>query len=136
MNTFKLRVYEADGIFASGEAESIVIPTIDGEYGVMANHENLVVSIVPGMLKYRMKGDEDRIAAVSSGMMRVENNDVLIIVESAERPEDIDEERSREAEAEAKEEMLRKKSEEDYFLAESTLIRAINRLKVKNRGGS
>jgi F-type H+-transporting ATPase subunit epsilon len=136
MKYFNLRVYEADGVFAKGEAESVVVPTFDGEYGVMAHHENLVVSIVPGMLKYRMKGGEDRVAAVSSGMIRVEDNDVLIIVESAERPEDIDAERSKEAEAEAREEMLRKKSEEDYFLAEATLIRAINRLKVKNRGGS
>ena len=36
---FNLKVYEADNTFLKGEAELVVIPTIDGEFGVMAKHE-------------------------------------------------------------------------------------------------
>ncbi|MBR1691313.1 MAG: ATP synthase F1 subunit epsilon [Lachnospiraceae bacterium] len=132
-HTFHLRIYEADGVFYEGEAELVVIPTVDGEFGVMAHHENMVVSIIPGMLKYRIAEEELRIASVSSGMMRVENNDVLVLVASAERPEEIDEARATEEERAAKEAMLQKRSLQEYILAEATLQRAVNRLKVKNR---
>ena len=131
MNTFSLRIYEADGIFAEGEAEMVVIPTVDGEYGVMTGHENMVFSVIPGRLKYRMAGEETKIASVASGMMRVEDNDVLILTEAAEHPEEIDLERARRKEEEAREAILQKKSIKDYYLAQATLIRSINRMRVK-----
>ncbi len=131
MRTFHLRIYKADATFYEGEAESLVIPAVDGAYGVMANHENIVCAIIPGLLKYRIPGQEDRYAFVTEGMMRVEDNDVLIIVNAAEHPEDIDEAREREAEEAAREAMLQKKSVQEYALAEAALHRAIARLRVK-----
>lgn len=133
MNTFHLRVYKANGTFVEGEAELVVVTTVDGQYGVMAGHENLVVSVEPGIMKYRMAGGEDKIAAISSGMMRVENNDVLVLVETAEHPEEIDAVRAKEDEAEAKEAMLQKKSEQEYLMVETMLRRAITRIRVKNK---
>ena len=132
---FNLKVYEADSTFLEGKAEMVVVPTVDGEFGVMARHENMVVSIVPGIMKYRMEGGEMKYAALSSGMMRVEDNDVLVLVESAEHPEEIDMKRALAEQEEAKEAMLQKKSEQDYFLAEAMLLRAVNRIRVKNRAG-
>lgn len=131
--TFHLRIYESSRTFLEGEAELVVVPTVDGEYGVMAHHENIVVSVLPGQLKYRMEGDGLRYASISSGMMRVENNDVLILVDSAERPEEIDEIRALTEEEEAREAMLQKRSIQEYVLAEATLQRAMNRLKVKRK---
>ena len=135
MNTFSLRIYEADDTFLIGEAEMVIVPTPDGEYGVMAHHENMVVSVAPGELKYRLAGQELKYAFVASGMMRIEDNDVLILTEAAEHPEEIDMERVRRKEAEAKEAMLQKKSIKDYYLAQATLIRSINRMRVKNDAG-
>ena len=86
-------------------------------------------------MKYRMEGGEMKYAALSSGMMRVENNDVLVLVESAEHPEEIDMKRALEEQEEAKEALLQKKSEQDYFLAEAMLLRAVNRIRVKNKIG-
>lgn len=135
MNTFSLRIYEADDTFLIGEAEMVIVPTPDGEYGVMAHHENMVVSVAPGELKYRLAGQELKYASVASGMMRIEDNDVLILTEAAEHPEEIDMVRVRRKEAEAKEAMLQKKSIKDYYLAQATLIRSINRMRVKNDAG-
>ena len=133
MNTFSLRIYEADDTFLEGEAEMVVIPTLDGEYSVLANHENKVVCLVPGRLQYRLKGEETKDASVADGMMRIEDNDVLILTEAAEHPDEIDFERARRREAAAKEVMLQKKSMRDYTLAQATLIRSINRMRVKNK---
>ena len=127
---FHLRVYEADSVFFEGEAESVTVPAIDGEYGVLAGHENVVVPIEPGIMRYHPKGEEGLFASISSGMMRVENGDVLILVESAEHPEEIDEARAREEAAAAKEALLQKRSAQEYLMADAALRRAVARLKV------
>ena len=135
MNTFSLRIYEADDTFLIGQAEMVIVPTVDGDYGVMANHENMVVSVMPGKLQYRLAGQPVKYAFVASGMMRIEDNEVLILTEAAEHPEEIDIERVRRKEEEAKEALLQKKSIKDYYLAQATLIRSINRMRVKNDAG-
>ena len=63
----------------------------------------------------------------------LENGEVLILVDSCERPEEIDVNRAKKAEAKAKEELLQKKSIQEYQSAKLHLARAINRLKVKKR---
>ena len=131
-----LDFYKADGVFYEGEVEYLSVPSIDGEYGVMAAHENVVVAIVPGILRYRFSADEPFLeVAVSDGMMRIEDGKVLILVESAERPEEIDEHRAQREAEEAMEAMLQKKSVEEYALAEAIMYRATNRLRAKRRRG-
>ena len=130
-HTFSTRIYEADSPFFEGELESLIIPTVDGEYGIQARHRNLVIAIVPGMMKYRPAGAKEFLrASVSEGMVRIEDGDVLILVNTAERPEEIDEERARARAEEAKEIMLQKRSMQEYYQAEATLRRAMVRLKA------
>ena len=133
MATMHLDFYKADGVFYEGEAEYLSVPTNGGEYGVMAGHENVVVAVVPGILRYRLPGEEMKMASVSNGMMRVEDGQVLILVESAERPEEIDERRAEEEAAAAREAILQKRSIEEFSLAEAMLVRATNRLRVRRR---
>ena len=73
MNGFPLKFYEADGPFYDGEVEMVVVPTADGEYEVCAHHENVVVAIATGTMKYRPKDGETLYAAVSSGVLRRTN---------------------------------------------------------------
>ncbi len=56
---------------------------------------------------------------------------MLVLVDSAERPEEIDANRAQRAAAEAKEAMLQKKTVQEYKMAQAHLARAINRLRVK-----
>ena len=130
MNTFHLKIYESDSAFYEGEAEIVVIPASDGEYGVTAGHENAVIAVVPGIMHYRPKGGEMQYASVGNGMLRAEKDDVLVLVETAERPEEIDAARARAAEEEARENMLQKKSYQEYRIAEMQLERELARLKL------
>jgi F-type H+-transporting ATPase subunit epsilon len=82
--------------------------------------------------KHRSANSKCRFSAGSSGLVKVENNEVLVLVDSAERPEDIDENRAKRAAAEAKEAMLQKRSIQEYQQAQANLARAINRLRIKN----
>ena len=137
MNTFSLRIYEADNTFFTGEAVSMIVPTIDGFYGVQANHHNVVIAVQSGKIEFKLSEEDDewKSAFVSDGMMRIEDNDVLIVVDSAEWPEEIDINRAREKEIAAREAMLQKKSLREFALAESSLKRSIARLRIKGDDG-
>ncbi|MDO4467000.1 MAG: ATP synthase F1 subunit epsilon [Bacillota bacterium] len=131
MNSFHIQIYATDRTFYEGPCESIIIPTNDGFYGIQANHTNSIHAIIPGQFTYRIPGEENQIAVVGSGMVKVENNQVLMLIESIERPEEIDVNRARRAADRAKEEILQKRSIREYTLAQAHLSRALNRLKVK-----
>lgn len=132
MNTFALVVLAAEKPFFEGECISLVIPTDTGQYGIQACHNNMIAAIVPGMMKFTIPSGEEIIAAVSEGFIKVENNEVLILVDTAERPEEIDENRAKRSAEQAKEMILQKKSIQDYHAAQAKMARAINRLRVKH----
>ncbi len=135
MNSFRLHIFAADRVFFEGDCVSLIVPTNHGQYGVQAHHSNMIAALVPGMLTYRLPEGESRNAAVSAGMIKVEANDVLVLVDAAERPEDIDAIRARRKADEAREILLQKRSQQEYRTAEATLARALNRLRVKDHQG-
>ena len=132
MDQFTVYILAADEPFYEGPCESLSVPTITGMYGVLAHHTNVIMAIVPGTLHYRCPGQEEQLAAVSAGLMKVENGEVLILVDSAERPEEIDANRAKRAADRAKEELLQKMSIQEYRMAQSNLARALSRLQVKS----
>ena len=132
MKPFNVHILAADHTFYDGECVSLIVPTVTGMYGIHAGHSNMISAIVPGMLSYQLEGEEMQIAAISPGIMKIENGEVLVLVDSIERPEEIDVNRAkREADA-AQEAILQKRSMKEYRLAQATLSRELNRLKVKN----
>ena len=130
-HTFKARIYEADSPFFEGELTSVVVPAIDGEYGVLANHRNVVIAIVPGNMHYTLTDGTVEYVIVSEGMMRVENNDVLILINHAERPDEVEANRAKEKEEELIEARLQKKSVEEYLEAELLMQRTMAGLRDK-----
>lgn len=135
MNTFELRVLAAEKPLYEGDCISLVIPTINGQYGIQAMHYNMTAAIVPGLLKLTQPDGDEIIAATSEGIIKVEDNKVLLLVDTAERPDEIDENRARRAAEAAEEAILQKKSIQDYNAAQAKMARALSRLRVKRSGG-
>ena len=133
MNTFQVHILAADKTLYEGPCVSLTIPASDGERGILAHHSSMMAAVVPGILRWQPPGQPVQLAAVSPGMVKVENNEALVLVDSAERPEEIDEARARREADLAREVMLQKKSRQEYQLAQSSLARALNRLRVKSR---
>ena len=129
MDTFQVHILAADRTLYEGPCVSLTIPASDGERGILAHHAGMMAAIVPGTLRYQPPGEAVRLAAVSPGMVKVEADEVLVLVDSAECPEEIDEARAR------REAILQKKSRQEYQLAQATLARALNRLRVKGGSG-
>ncbi len=134
METFLVHILAADKTFYEGPCVSLIIPTSDGEQSIWAHHSSMIAAVQPGTLRYQIPGEEPRMAAVSPGMVKVERNEVLVLVDSAEHPEEIDEVRAKREADEAREALLQKRSRQEHQIAQATLARALNRLRVKARG--
>ena len=130
---FQVRVLSAERDFYQGQCVSLTLPTLDGELGIMARHIPLVAAVVPGELRCRMADGSVLTAVVSHGLVRVENNEALVLVDSAERPGEIDAARARRAAEKAREELLTKQSWQEYLQTQASLARAMNRLKAAVR---
>ncbi len=132
MSTFQLSILASDRLFYEGPCESLIIPGNEGSYGILANHSNMIAAIHPGKLSWKVPGEEFQIAAVSDGMVKVENNEVLILVDTAEHPEEIDINNARRVADAAREVMLQKRQIWEYRSAQAQLARALNRMKIRN----
>ena len=97
MSTFSLKIISTDKVFYDGKCEYLVIPTIDGEKGILAHHENMVIAVEIGELRFRKPDGEWVTAVVSKGFAEIVNNRASVLVNTAERPEDIDVKRAEEA---------------------------------------
>lgn len=133
MSSFTIHILAADKVLYEGKCESLIIPTPWGQYGILAHHCKAICAIVAGRLTYRVPGEKERYAAVSDGLVKIEDNDVLILVDTAERPEDIDINKVKAAADEAKEAMLQKRSIREYHEAQATLARALSRMDVHKK---
>ena len=131
---FHLDILAASVPFYRGECVSLVVPTTDGEFGILANHSNAVGAVCAGELRFEPEEGENRRAAVAPGLFKIEDGRVLLLVDAAERPEDIDVNRALRAREEAEEQLRQKRSMAEYQLAQGNLARALNRLRVSGRG--
>lgn len=129
MATFSAKIVTSNRVFFNGKVEIIVVPGLKGEKGFMAHHEELVIALKPGEIRYKTADGVWNTVVSGFGVAQAANNRVSVIVESAERPEDIDEARAREARDRALEEMRQKQSIQEYKSSQASLARALNRLR-------
>ena len=124
MNSFILNITASSGEFYQGSCESMVLPVKDGVYGVQAGHSPVLVAIHMGMLKFTVDG-ETREILVGDGIAEVTPTFVLLLVDSAERPEDIDKNRAEAARIRAEERLQHKQSMHEYYQTKIALDRAV-----------
>ena len=129
MNSFILNITASSGEFYQGSCESMVLPVKDGVYGVQAGHSPVLVAIHMGMLKFTVDG-ETREILVGDGIAEVTPTFVLLLVDSAERPEDIDKNRAEAARIRAEERLQHKQSMHEYYQTKLALDRAMQRLQT------
>jgi len=130
MSTFFLQIIASDKVFYDGMCESLIIPAMDGELAIMAHHQSMVVAINVGEIRFRLENSKEwQHAVVGIGFVHVENNHVTVLVDTAERPEDIDQIRAQHALERAREQLSQEQSIEEYHVSQASLARALYRLK-------
>ena len=129
MNSFILNITASSGEFYQGSCESMVLPVKAGVYGVQAGHSPVLVALHMGMLQFTVNG-ETRDVLVGDGIAEVTPTFVLLLVDSAERPEDIDRNRAEAARIRAEERLQHKQSMHEYYQSKIALDRAMQRLQT------
>jgi F-type H+-transporting ATPase subunit epsilon len=132
--TFQLEVVTPQRLIVSEEVEELVAPGAEGYFGVWPGHTPFMTTLKIGELSYKRRGAE-RFLAVSWGYAEIRPDKAIILVEAAERAEEIDVTRAEEARARA-EERLRRWGDEttDFVRARVALERALTRISVATRG--
>ena len=129
MATFWLKIIASDHVFYNGSCETLVVPAHDGELGILPHREAMILATQEGEMRFRVPGEEtDRRVIVGLGIVQVANNRVMAVVDSAERPEDIDEARAKLALERAKEQLRQKQSIREYYMTQAAMARALSRL--------
>ena len=77
-----------------------------------------------------LDGEEWKDIAVGVGFVEIVNNRVTLIVDTAEKPEDIDVRHAREQKERAEEQLRQQQSIQQYYHTQASLARAMNRLRV------
>ena len=91
-----LEVVNPYEVFYEGRIERIVIPTLDGQYGIMPGHAPLVIAVTPGIARFECDG-ESQTFAISEGFAEIGQHAVIIVCNAAEWPSEIDTERAKSA---------------------------------------
>ncbi len=133
--TFQLKIAAADRLYYDGPCQSLVLPCLDGELGVMAGHETATIALDAGELRYTVDGII-QVVAVGEGFAQTGPEGTVVLVGFAENPADIDEERVRRENEITQEQIRLKQSEREYIRLRADLSRQMAELKVlKHRHG-
>jgi len=122
-------------LVVSEAADEVVVPGVDGYFGVLPGHAPLLALVGVGEVMFR-QGRDERYLAVSGGFAEVGPDRVTVLAETAERAEEIDPGRARAAQGRAEERLGARAGEEtDYPRALQALERARTRVQVASRRG-
>ncbi|HEY5672292.1 MAG TPA: F0F1 ATP synthase subunit epsilon [Malonomonas sp.] len=117
----------------SEEVDEITAPGFIGELGLLPGHTPLLTTLKVGELTYK-KGNEQFHVAVNWGYLEVQEDTVTVLVDTAERSDEIDLQRAKAALGRA-EDAIKALSHEDksFAVMEAALERAMIRIQVAGR---
>ena len=84
------------------DVESVTLPGIEGELGILPEHIPLLTTLDTGIMSYKNGSGKTQAIAVHWGYAQVEGNSVRVLAELAETADEIDIERAKDAEKKAK----------------------------------
>ena len=94
--TLTVRIVTPDKTVWDSEAEEVILPSTTGQLGILTGHAPLLSALDIGVMRVRPGKDWVAIALMG-GFAEVENDEVTILVNGAERGDTIERETAREA---------------------------------------
>lgn len=133
---FELSIATTGGNIFKGEISYLNVPGALGSMGILTGHAPIISSLEPGRLIYETTAGERVSYVVSGGLLELHENEAVVLVDSCEKPGDVDVDRAESSAARAKERLSIAHKDEsiDAARAEAALARALNRLKLAGGG--
>lgn len=128
---FKLTVISPDRVFYEGEAEFLELNTIEGQIGIYKNHVPTTCILAPGVMTITEPENGKKQAALHAGFVEILQDEITVLAEAVEWPDEIDENRAKEAQIRAERRLALKDPNVNLQRAEMALHRALTRQEVK-----
>ena len=130
---YNLRIIAADRVFYEGPCLSLTVPAFDGEKEVLAHHESMVIAVTDGEIVFKCEVGTWHFGYVGRGLVHIAKNRVILLKESADKPEEIVVRGAEEAKERALEQLRQKQSIQEYYHSSASLARAMARLKTSRQ---
>ena len=129
MRAFHLEIVTPDGLAYSGEVESLLIRTDDGDAEILCGHADFLASISTGRARLLIDG-KPKFASVSGGFVSVSDGVTRVVAITFEFAENIDLNRAKAAKERAEAALSRAQNEREELIAKAKLARAASRINV------
>lgn len=124
-----LQILTPDRELLNEEVDEILVPTVNGELGILPNHASILTQIQPGELTV-INGSKRSSYAITGGYLEVNDNKVNILGDFAIRSEDIELAKAEEAKKKAEALMKDKTSNVEFAEIEAQLRRSLLEIKI------
>ena len=131
-NAIELEIVTPGGVVVRESVDEVEAPGVEGHFGVLPGHRPFMSQLRAGELRYRT-GKENHFVAVHWGFAEVLPHKVTVLVETAERAEDIDLKRAETAKRRAEERLKQFGAAYDTTTAKADFDRAQARLEAAQR---
>jgi F-type H+-transporting ATPase subunit epsilon len=128
-NAIELEIVTPAGVVVRESVDEVEAPGVEGYFGVLPGHRPFMSQLRAGELRYRT-GKENHFVAVHWGFAEVLPYKVTVLVETAERAEDIDLQRAETAKRRAEERLKQFGAAYDMERARADVDRAQARLEA------
>lgn len=133
-DTFTLEIITPNGVVFEGDVRHVRAPGREGSFGVLPGHTPFITPLQVGVIEAQNPQGSTDLFSTSGGVAEVHGDRTVVLAETAEKREEINVERAREAMERAKKRLESDRENVDYERARSSLLRAINRIKVAEEG--
>ena len=130
---FKLRIITPERVFYEGEAIMVELTTTEGEIGILKRHIPLTSVIAPGVMYIKESEEEIKVAALHAGFLEVLPDEVTVLAEVVEWPQEIDLNRAEEAKLRAERRLVERELGTDLNRASLALKRSVARIEAANK---
>lgn len=128
-----LKITTHERVVFDSDVDEIYSKGTQGEFGVLPGHIPFMTALDIGVTKVIIDG-KPQFFTTMGGVFQVQGNEALILTQTAERAEEIDIERAKEAKKRAEERLEGSFEDVDTQRADVSLARAMARLKASNKG--
>ena len=131
---FTFEVHTPYRLFFSEQVEAVVMTLLDGEIGIYAGHVPITSPVLTGVLKIKDKEGNWKEAFVAEGIVEAHDKKVILLVDSAEWPWEIDYDRALTSKKNAEDVLKTRNFKFEIVHTKARLKRAEARIKVYKRG--
>ena len=129
MKTFHLQIITQEKVAYEGDAEVLTLPTTEGEISILPGHTALIAIAREGEMVIAQSGERTHLAVIG-GVLRVTQDNVVLLTDSAERFDELDEQKALEAREKAQKMLQGKLTEREMAEAKSMLQKNLLHLKL------